>query len=243
MKGRCVLTKRYWLILITYIIAQVAVIIFAPILFFLTPLNEFESGIYGNILSFVIGFIIIFNLLKPDMREARYKRDAANINEVILWSIFGVFLAYVAQAIAVSIEINILGIKSTSQNTELLMEITRAIPLFLIITVFIAPVLEEIIFRKIIFGVLYKHTNFFIAGIISALIFGIIHQEPKHLLIYASMGFVLAYVYVKTKRIIVPIIVHIVLNSITVILQYSLTPEGLENINRQLEQMHILIGG
>lgn len=237
------MTKQYWLILITYIIAQVAVILFAPIIFILTPLNEFESGIYGNILSFIIGFIVILYLLKPDIQAAKYQRDGANLNQVIIWSIFGVFLAYIAQAIAVSIEVHLLGIKTTSENTELLMEITRSIPLFLVITVFIAPVLEEIVFRKIIFGTIYQRSNFLIAAIISSFIFGIIHQELKHLLIYASMGFVLAFVYYNTKRIIVPIIVHITLNTVTVVLQYSLTPEDIERMNRQLEQMQIIIGG
>lgn len=241
LKGRFILTKRYWLILIAYIIAQLAVVIIAPILFFLTPLNEFESGIYGNILSFIIGLIVILYLLRDEMKQARHVRDAADTGQIIIWSIVGVFMAYTAQAIAVAIEMNILGIKTTSENTELLMDITRSIPLFIIITVLIAPILEEIVFRKIIFGELYKRFNFFISGVISALIFGIIHQEPTHLLIYASMGFVLAFLYVKTKRIIVPIIVHMVLNSVTVILQLVLTPEKIEEFNRQLEQMHIFI--
>jgi len=152
-------------------------------------------------------------------------------------------MALIAQTIAGMIEIHILGIKTTSENTQILMDITRSIPIFMILTALIAPILEEIVFRKIIFGTLYKRTNFFIAGLISALIFGFVHGEPQHILIYASMGFVFAFLYVKTKRIIVPIIAHMAMNSLVVITQYSLTPEDIEKMQKQLEQMQIFIGG
>lgn len=164
--------------------------------------------------------------------------------EVIGWSILGVFMAYIAQAVAVTIETNIFNITPGSENTQDIMAVTRAIPLFAIIPAVIAPILEEIIFRKIIFGSLYKRTNFIIAALISALIFGIIHGEPQHILIYASMGFVFAFLYVKTKNIIVPILVHMTLNTISVMVQFSLSPEEIEKIQQQWNQMQmILIGG
>lgn len=235
------MTKRYWWVLITYLAAQFSVIVLAPILYFILPLNQLQSGIYGNILGFILGLIIILMILKSEFKN--HTRDAASTMEVILWSIIGVFMAYFAQAIAVIIEIKVFGIEVGSEKTAMLMEMTRIAPLFIIITAVVAPILEEIVFRKIIFGVFYKKTNFFIAASLSALIFGVIHGEPIHLLIYASMGFVLAFLYVKTKRLIVPIIVHMALNTITVLNQLSLTPEEIEEIQRQWENFQIFIGG
>ena len=49
------------------------------------------------------------------------------------------------------------------------MDITRTTPWFLIVISIIGPILEEIVFRKILFGTLYKKFNFFIAAIISSL--------------------------------------------------------------------------
>src|SRR5690625_5872584 len=117
-------------------------------------------------------------------------------------------MAYIAQIIAVNIEIHVFGIKTTSENTAVLMDIIRMAPIFVIIPTIIAPILEEIVFRKVIFGAIYKRTNFFIGAAASSLIFALIHGEPKHLLIYASMGFVFSFVSVKSKWIMVPIIVH-----------------------------------
>ena len=69
------------------------------------------------------------------------------------------------------IEMYVLGIKPGSENTARLMDIARTTPWFLIVISIIGPILEEIVFRKILFGTLYKKFNFFIAAIISSLVF------------------------------------------------------------------------
>jgi len=234
------LTKRYWWVIITYIIMQFSGILFAQILYLVLPISMFQAAISWSIFSFIAALIVILLLMKPDMKMERH-RDAAPLGTVIVWSVAGLFMAWFAQIIANLIEINVFGIQAGSENTANIMEIARAAPLFIIIPALIAPILEEIIFRKIIFGGLYKKTNFFIAATLSALIFGFIHGEPEHILIYASMGYVFAFLYVKTKRIIVPIIVHIAMNSISVIAQFSMDPE---EIQKQLEQLQVIfIGG
>lgn len=236
------MTKRYWWILITYIAAQFSVVVIAPILFNFSNLPEYEAVIYGNIIGFGLGLVAILIILRHEMKE-KSAPGAADIPTTILWTVVGIFMAFAAQIISANIEIHLLGITTNSENTADIMEITRHIPLFMIVTAIFAPILEEIVFRKIIFGALYKRMNFFFAGTISALIFGLIHLEPIHLLIYASMGFVFAFLYVKTKRIIVPILVHMGMNSIVVLLQYSLTPEDIENMQKMLEEMQVFIGG
>lgn len=230
--------RRYWWVIITYILAQFSVLAFAPILFLFFPLTEIEAIIYWNIFSFIIALFITLKLMQRDLTKPLPK-SAANLRGVIVWSIIGFFLAILSQLIAVNIEVNLFGIEAGSENTAIIMEISRQFPLFLIIPVIIAPVLEELIFRKIIFGALHKRMNFFFAALLSSIIFGIIHQEPEHILIYSSMGFVFAYLYVRTKRIIVPIIVHTAMNSASVAVQLSLDPEQLERLQTQMT----IIGG
>ncbi|WP_188455057.1 CPBP family intramembrane glutamic endopeptidase [Virgibacillus oceani] len=237
------MTKRYWYVILTYIIMQFSGIVFAPLLYVLLPVTENQAVVYWTIFSFIAGLVVVLLLMRPDMRK-RNERDASDVGSAVLWAIGGVFMAYFSQAIASFIETELFGISIGSQNTQMIMDISRAFPLFIIIPALVAPILEEIIFRKIIFGGLYRKTNFFIAALLSALIFAIIHGEPEHILIYGSMGFVFAFLYVKTKRIIVPIIVHMAMNSISVIVQLSLSPEDIERMQKQLEQLQmIFIGG
>ncbi len=167
-------------------------------------------------------------------------RNASSIGHVILWAIIGFFMAYIVQVSASLIEIRVFGMEAGSENTQGIMEIARAFPLFMIVPAIIAPILEEVIFRKVIFGSLYKRMNFFLAALLSSLVFGAIHGELQHILVYSSMGFVFAYLYVKTKRILTPIIVHAALNTMTVLAQYSLTPE---EIQQQLDQLQMILFG
>lgn len=223
----------------TYIIMQFSV----PILVELFSITNPETIIYLSVFSFALGLVIVLFLMKPDM-ELSDTREGSKAGQIILWSILGIFMAYFAQAIAVTIELELFKIVPGSENTQQIMEIARMLPIFMIIPAIIAPILEEIIFRKIIFGALYKRMNFFIAALLSAFVFGIIHGEPEHILIYASMGLVFAYVYVKTKSILTPIIVHASMNSITVFLQYNLDPEDFKRMQEQFENLQfILIGG
>lgn len=237
------MNKRYWYVILTYIVMQFSSVIFIPVLIKQFSIDGFQAFIYWNMFSFVAGLFIILSFMLPDMKKPKAP-GAATIGGILIWSISGIFIAYVAQIIAALIEMNVLGIKPGSENTAVIMDISRAAPIFIIIPTLIAPILEEIIFRKIIFGALYTRSNFFIAAIISSLIFGLIHGEPAHMLVYTTMGFVFAALYVKTKRIIVPIIAHMGMNSIAVIAQYSVDPEEIERMLKELEQLQmIFLGG
>lgn len=217
---------------------QFSGVVFAPILYNLFPITKVEAVSYWSIISFILGVIIVLLLMKPDIKEGLHQRDRVSKTQLILWTILGVFMAFFAQFLANFIQIMVFGIKPGSENTQAIMNITRATPLFMIIPIFAAPILEEVIFRKIIFGTLYKRTNFLIAAILSAVIFGFIHGEPQHILVYGSMGIVFAYLYIETKRIIVPIIAHMTMNAFVVISQYNMDPAEIE---RQLNKLQTIL--
>lgn len=232
------MTIRYWWVIMTYIAMQFSV----PVIARLFAIDSTQTIIYLSILSFILALGIVLILMRPDMQtEARH---GLNMGEIILWSVLGIFMAFLAQGLASAIEMALFKIIPGSENTQQIMGIARTIPLFVIIPAIIAPILEEIIFRKIIFGAFYKRTNFFIAALLSAFIFGIIHGEPEHILVYASMGLVFAFLYVKTKSILTPIIVHMGMNSIAVISQFNMDPEDFRRMQEQFENLQmILIGG
>ncbi|GAA0431980.1 CPBP family intramembrane metalloprotease [Lentibacillus halophilus] len=233
------MAKRYWYVILTYIIMQFSGLLFVPLLWVLTPLSRYDATIYWSVISFLIGLVVVLWLLRPDMKQNN-SSQAAGVGRIILWSAAGLVMAYISNSMASSIERVLFGVDPTSQNTEMIMDITRSVPVFAAITTIIAPILEEIVFRKIIFGELYKRMNFFIAAVLSALIFSVIHMELAHTLVYASMGFVFAFVYVKTKRIIVPIIVHMAMNSISVLV-LTFGADYIENKLKQLEDMQTIL--
>lgn len=235
--------KRYWYVIITFIIMQMIVAFIAPILHFGFGIEMLDAAVYAYIGSFIVALIMILSLMKNDLKEEKLKHPLS-IGQIIGWSVAGLFLAWIAQAIAVTIEMQLFGIDPASENTEVIVDFTRSNILFILIPAIIAPILEEIIFRKILFGTFYKKMNFFIAALLSSLIFAVLHLDFTHLLIYATMGFVFAFLYVQTKRIIVPIIVHMAINTIAVLGQLLIDPEMLEKMEQMQKNIQlILLGG
>ena len=90
-----------------------------------------------------------------------------------------------------------------TNNTELV--------IFLISIVIIAPLLEEIIFRRIVFKRLNMKFSFIISAIISSLIFGIGH-EFLGILGAIVFGVACCLLYIKYNNLLVPIAVHVVNN-------------------------------
>ena len=219
--------REYWFILITYIAMQLSSFIGVPIMSSIAPLfgksgEELATFSISTwlIISFSTALLIILFLLRKEM--AHPVRSEKPLSPVLstYWTIGGIFLAFMAQTVAANIEF-FLGIEMRSENTEQIVDLIRTAPIIVIVTTIMGPILEEIVFRKIIFGTLYIRLNFFLAAIISSLIFAIAHGEPEHIILYSSIGLTFAYLYVKTKRIIVPIIAHVTMNTVVVLMQLN----------------------
>ncbi|MFC4324321.1 CPBP family intramembrane glutamic endopeptidase [Litchfieldia salsa] len=240
--------KRYWYVILTYILMQLSSIVGVPILLYLnvvTGENTRDTITAAStiwlIISFIIGLLITLLLLRKDLVANDRSIKKSSLGETIAWSLGGVFLAMLAQGIAANIEIQVFGIEPGSENTQQIMELVRMTPLLIIVVSIIGPILEEIIFRKIIFGTLYKRFNFFISGLLSSVLFAAVHMEFEHILLYSAMGFTFAFLYVKTKRIIVPIFAHVAMNTLVVVMQ-TVFAEDIERILKEAEQMQGFIG-
>lgn len=232
--------KNQLLVLLTYIAMLLSTAIIPLILYELKGLDPLMSVIYVNIVAFLIGLMIIYWLLRKDLQEER-KLNPLPISSILLWSVGGLLLAWAGQMVAVTIEIGLLDIKPGSENTDLIVKLTEMNIWFLLLPAILGPIIEELVFRKVIFGTLQKRLNLHIAAILSALIFAFLHLEFDHLLIYFVMGLIFTFLYVKTKRILVPIIVHMAMNTIAVIGQLLIDPEELERLREQLS--FIFLGG
>lgn len=239
--------REYWWILLFYTLMHLSAFVGVPVVTFIgvalgKDFAEMEifAAVFWIVFSFVVTLMIVLFLLRKEMKQTNDLRQMP-LNESLIWAVLGVFLALFSQVIAAQIEA-FLGITTESENTQQIIALIEAFPIVILVSSIIGPILEEIVFRKIIFGSLYKRFNFWIAAIISSIIFALAHQEPEHLLLYSSMGFVFSFLYIKTKRIIVPIFAHVAMNTFVVLIQYIYKDEIQELINR-LETTNSFIGG
>ena len=87
----------------------------------------------------------------------------------------------------------------------------------------VAPIVEEMIFRGLIYKRLKEFSNIKTAAVISAVLFGVFHgnwvQAPYAIII----GLVAVFVYEKYKSIIAPILLHMSANIASVGLSYAAT--------------------
>ncbi|SES24055.1 hypothetical protein SAMN04487944_12631 [Gracilibacillus ureilyticus] len=230
--------KKYLYVIATYVLMQLSSYLVIPLEAML-DMDPLILTVSWSILTFVAALVVSCYLLRDEIRSF-FQSDDKQIGQIILWSVLGFILVIIAQSVAGLIERYVFGITTSSENTQILMEVARQLPIFIIIISILGPILEELVFRKAIFGTLNKRLNFFIAAVISGFLFAILHMDFDHLLTYILAGMVFAFVYVETNRIIVPIIVHMSMNTMAVIMQFSIDPEELQ---RMLEEVQLILFG
>lgn len=86
----------------------------------------------------------------------------------------------------------------------------------------LAPISEELFFRGLLHTWTMKYVDqFWVRGLITSTLFGIAHLDSVGVAISAFvMGWVIAWMYERTRSILMPIVIHIATNSTAVVLLY-----------------------
>nr|WP_263312733.1 type II CAAX endopeptidase family protein [Mammaliicoccus sp. Marseille-Q6498] len=195
------------------------------------------------IISVLLLWFMHSNIKNPTRLEKQTKEKWIY---VIFWGLAGIFIAMFGQAIASLINIYIFNQPVQSGNTQRLMKIAKESHILIIYIVLAGPILEELIFRKLIFGEIFnmikkpKWLSFIIAVLVSSFIFSLAHSDPEHTLIYVVMGAIFSGLYVLTKRIIVPMIAHMGMNGIVVLGQIVFTDELNKQLEKQSQVAHLV---
>lgn len=196
------------------------VIFFSPL--FLQPFNPSDSfRIIFTTISYLIGagLMIYFS---PSLREVPVveQKTVSSQKAILIWGIYGLFLAFLAQFVAGSID-RFFWESGQSQNTANIAQLIRSSPFFLIAVSIAGPIMEEFIFRRSLIGFLSQYLPPIIGALISSVLFAFVHADG-HLLVYFSMGMVFYYLYQKTGSIWTSIIAHCAMNFCVMLLQFTI---------------------
>ncbi|WP_281164163.1 CPBP family intramembrane glutamic endopeptidase [Liquorilactobacillus sicerae] len=169
-------------------------------------------------LTAIIGVLI---LLYFNYKKARYRnwleKSTRSWSISLLIALGGVLAVLVAQRGCLWIEVSWLHQSAVSQNTAAMLTIISHYPIYLLYVLLAAPIMEELIFRKVLFGNLITLISPRLAGLISCLLFTIVHADG-HYLTYAAIGAILCFVYYLTGRIQASMLTHILMNLVIVCL-------------------------
>lgn len=235
--------KTAFYLILVYVLMQLSGILFAPLLLSIFQSQEgmeeqqaklLASG-WWVFISMSLATLICIAILRKDKPFLKnLKGKQSSIGASIGWGFIGFFLVLFGQSLAALVE-KALGIDPGSENTKMFIMIAETAPVAILSIAIFAPILEELIFRRVIFGSLVQTTNFFIAGSVSAIVFALIHFDFTHILLYAVSGFIFAFLYFKTKRILTSIIAHMLLNGFVVLIQ--LNQDALKRFQPNLEMI------
>ena len=95
---------------------------------------------------------------------------------------------------------------ATPANTDIALALTAAT------LVVLAPIVEEMLFRGLFFGALARPLGTWIAALVSALVFGAVHNDWVLFPMLAALGLINAIAYAATGNLAVPIVLHAVNN-------------------------------
>ncbi len=153
-RSRLNLPAKYIYIILTYVAVQLSAFLVIPFRLY-TNVDPLTLMVGWNIGSFVLALIISCYLLRDEINSFFQSRDK-RIGQIVLWTILGFFLVLIAQVASTVIERFVFGAPVGSENTMQLMQVARQAPIFIILISILGPILEELVFRKAIFGSLYK---------------------------------------------------------------------------------------
>lgn len=186
---------------------------------------------YFNVLitlSTAVFLLIIFR----DFIKKNWKIFKQELLENVIWILtIGIGSAYLFSYIGEFI-VNLLLPANTSEATNQTLVVTLVSSNMLLMTfqaVILAPIVEELFFRGLIFNTLRQKSVLW-AHLISAFLFGLLHvysyilagdmSEWIKLIPYMTAGLAFSYAYEKRQNIIAPIFLHGLKNLIAVILIY-----------------------
>ncbi len=198
-----------------------------------TPI--FESMV--NLICYLAMIIPMVLILRPSLKFDLdlFKKIPASdtFSKVGMGILYVIAAGFAANFLAIIINLmlntpNQISMNQLSINKMLFLN-PLAAGLMIFAAVFIGPVVEELAFRKSIFGFIRNQKT---ALIVSSVLFGAIHIVGELITLdfigaltsgisYIAAGFVFGYIYTNAnKNIYIPILTHIGYNAVSVILTY-----------------------
>ena len=166
-------------------------------------------------LDYLIGAIVLGYLAWHHASPNTIEQHPSSWLTTLLWGLVGTLVVIVGQNVILSLT-HLLGQSTASANTNTLLAIGQKYPLFFLAILVGAPIMEEIVFRKVIFGFFAPVTGGIGAAVISSILFSFAHADG-HLILYAFIGLFFCWLYHRTGRIQTSMITHILMNSIAVL--------------------------
>ena len=242
--SRSIFSMTHLSLFVFMIVSQGASILIAWLMQLFMPTEqfvEFASNytfniILSNVCQYLLAFPIFLLMTKGIKRSSAVKERKMRFSHLLLVVViaesFMLSGALISNAFASSLE-KLFGNVGDNALDSIVGE-TPILLLFLTVCV-IAPIVEELMFRKVFIDRLSAMGDG-VAIFFSALAFGFFHGNIYQILYATAIGFVLGYVYTRTRKIQYTIIIHGVLNFLG-----SMLPLGVERLTEKFSELSEIV--
>ena len=187
--------------------------------FFATSAGYLLKSIYLNI-AFIAVFIWYFKSI--DKRDFIQKPNKSTLKYATLCIVLGLLSFFLLSGIINHFQwfIEKLGYKGDPNPISI--NSIKDLLIYYVSLAIIPAICEELLFRGVIINCL-KHKGQIFAVVLSAIMFAIFHFSPEQLIYPICWGLLLGIVYLRTKNILFPMIMHFINNAFSLTLQYFTT--------------------
>ncbi|MBQ3547177.1 MAG: CPBP family intramembrane metalloprotease [Clostridia bacterium] len=174
--------------------------------------NWYYNTTWGQwISSFVPMYVFALPVFALIMREIPSKKPNENkigVGKMVVYFMISYCILYAGNIIGTVLSLLFSGGKAQNQIAEIAMDTN---PLKVVVMVILAPLFEELIFRKLMLDRIGKYGEK-TAIILSAFAFGLLHQNLFQFLYAFGVGLIFGYVYMRTGKIRYSVILHTIIN-------------------------------
>ena len=196
------------------VFAIIMQIIIINIIGFANPiiLNDINlTSIIASVCNYILP-LPIFLYLMNKLEKQEINSNKLTIKKFIVYIAISLTLMWIGNLIGLTIT-EILGNLIQSEIANPIVETIDSSSIYtnLLLMVIMAPIFEEIIFRKLLIDRTIKYGKG-VSILLSALIFGLFHGNLNQFFYAFLIGGFFAYVYIKTGKIIYTILLHLTVN-------------------------------
>ncbi len=173
--------------------------------------NVYVEWIFGVGPMYLIAFPI-FVLLIKGIKTAKREKKKMSAGEFLSLLLISEGLMFVGNLIGQTLNSFIgafLGREVTNSTSELID--SSPVWLIFLVTVILAPIIEELMFRKFMIDRFSRYGDL-LAVIVSAIAFGLFHGNFYQFFYATLLGFILGYIYTRTRNVKYSILMHMIIN-------------------------------
>jgi membrane protease YdiL (CAAX protease family) len=175
--------------------------------------------LYGIQVLLMLGTVWFFTLHRKKSRLRDLGLRYYSIGKTLWYTFISLIAIFIISFIYVFVMSSVLGIEAPSSKIEILIK-NRSISniILLIVVAFIGPVVEEVFFRGFLYSAFKKNWGVLPALFLSSVLFSVVHLQVYSFVPLFFIGWLLAYLFEKTRSLFPAIFLHAVYNLILILI-------------------------